>query len=185
LTKVLSLAPNHAMAHYLVGLVQIYSNRAAQGIAECERALALDRNLALAHALIGFAKYVSGRGEETEAHVLEALRLSPRDSNANVWMVWVANAKAQIGADEEAVTWLHRGIEANRNLPIGHFFLAAALAVANRHDDARNAARDGLVLDPAFTIARFRASAASDNPTYLARRERVYEGMRQAGVPEG
>ncbi|MGA2998967.1 hypothetical protein [Bradyrhizobium sp.] len=112
LTKVLSLAPNHAMAHYLVGLVQIYSNRAAQGIAECQRALALDRNLALAHALIGFSKYVSGRGEETEAHVLEALRLSPRDSNANVWMVWVGNGKGQIGADEDAIAWLRRGIEA-------------------------------------------------------------------------
>jgi tetratricopeptide (TPR) repeat protein len=185
LTKVLSLAPNHAMAHYLAGLIQIYSKRAAQGIAECERALALDRNLAAAHALIGFAKYVSGRGEETEAHVLEALRLSPRDSNANVWMVWIGNGKAQIGADEEAVTWLRRGIEANRNLPIGHFFLASALATVNRPDDARVAARDGLVLDPRFTISRFRASIASDNPTYLSRRERIYDGMRRAGLPEG
>ena len=50
LTKVLSLAPNHAMAHCLLGFVQIFTNRAAQGIAECERALALDRNLAGAHA---------------------------------------------------------------------------------------------------------------------------------------
>ena len=184
LTKVLSLAPNHAMAHCLAGLVQIYSKRAAQGIAECERALALDRNLALAHALIGFAKYVSGRGEETEAHVLEALRLSPRDSNANVWMTWVGNGKAQIGADEEAVSWLRRGMEANRNLPIGHFFLAAALAVVGQDDEARAAAQAGLKLDPSFTISRFRTSTASNNPTYLARRERVYEGMRQAGIPE-
>jgi hypothetical protein len=135
--------------------------------------------------LIGFAKYVSGRGEETEAHVLEGLRLSPRDSSANVWLAWIGNGKAQIGADEEAVSWLRRGIEANRNLPIGHFFLAAALAVVNRHDDRPNAAKAGLVLDPGFTIARFRASIASDNPTYLARRERIYEGMRQVGVPEG
>jgi tetratricopeptide (TPR) repeat protein len=116
LTKVLSLAPNHAMAHCLLGIVEIFSNRAEQGIAECERALALDRNLAVAHAQIGFAKYVTGRGEETEAHVQEALRLSPRDPSANVWMVWVGNAKSQLGADEEAIVWLRRGIEANRNL---------------------------------------------------------------------
>ena len=45
-TKALSLAPNHPIAHYVLGLVQIFTNRAAQGIAECERALALDRNLA-------------------------------------------------------------------------------------------------------------------------------------------
>jgi TolB-like protein/class 3 adenylate cyclase len=184
LTKVLSLAPNHALAHCQLGVIQLFSNRAVQGIAECERALALDRNLAVAHAQIGFAKYVTGRGEETEAHVLEALRLSPRDTAANVWMTWVCNAKTQIGADEEAVAWARRGIEANRNLPVGHFFLAATLALLNRHDDARRSAQAGLVLDPSFTVSRFRASAASDNPTYLARRQRVCDGMRQAGIPE-
>jgi TolB-like protein len=127
-----SLVPNHAIAHCLLGLVQIYSKRATQGIAECERALALDRNLAVAHAQIGFAKYATGRGEETETHVLEALRLSPRDTAANVWMVWVGNAKSQIGANEEAIAWISRAIEANRNLPAEHFFLAAALAAVGR-----------------------------------------------------
>ena len=46
LTEVLSVAPQHAFAHAVLGLVQIVTNRAAQGISECERALALDRNLA-------------------------------------------------------------------------------------------------------------------------------------------
>jgi len=41
------------------------------------------------------------------------------------------------------------------------------------------------VLDPSFTIHRFRHSAASDDPTYLAGRERIIKGMRLAGVPEG
>jgi Flp pilus assembly protein TadD len=59
--------------------VHIYTARAAQGIAECEQALALDRNLAGAHAMIGMAKNMLGRSDETEAHIREALRLSPRD----------------------------------------------------------------------------------------------------------
>src|SRR5262249_25930052 len=79
-TKALSLAPNHPLAHNVLGMVQIFTNRAAQGIAECERALALDRNAARAHALIGNAKFFLGRGGETEAHVEQALRLSPRDT---------------------------------------------------------------------------------------------------------
>ena len=45
LTKVLSLAPNHAVAQFLLGYVYIVTNRAAEGIARCERALALDRNI--------------------------------------------------------------------------------------------------------------------------------------------
>ena len=31
---------------------------------------------------------------------------------------------------------------------------------------------------------RRRPEMLRDNPTYLARRERIYDGMRQAGVPE-
>ena len=128
--------------------------------------MALDRNLAVAHAQIGFAKYVTGRGEDTEAHVLEALRLSPHDTAANVWMVLVGNAKSQIGADEEAIAWMRRAIEANRNLPAEYFFLAAALAVVGRADEARAAAQAGLKLDPSFTVSRFRASGGrqSDLP---------------------
>jgi hypothetical protein len=40
-------------------------------------------------------------------------------------------------------------------------------------------------LNPTFTVARFRAGAATDNSVYLKQRERVCEGMRKAGVPEG
>ena len=38
----------------------------------------LDRNLADAHAYIGLGKIFTGRAEEAEAHIGEALRLSPR-----------------------------------------------------------------------------------------------------------
>jgi TolB-like protein len=81
-TKALCLAPNRPLAHLVLGLVQTFTNRAAQGIAECERALALDRNLANAHANIGTAKLYLGRGGETEAHIEQALRLSPRDTTS-------------------------------------------------------------------------------------------------------
>ena len=69
------------------------TNRAAEGMTKCEHALALDRNLADAHAMIGLAKYFTGRAEETESHVLEALRLSPRDTVAYRWMNIVGFAK--------------------------------------------------------------------------------------------
>ena len=142
-----------------LGFVQIFTNRANRGIAECEQALALDRNLANAHALIGLAKYFLGRGEETEAHIHEALRLSPRDIFAFRWMMWVGLAKVQLNADAEAVAWLRRSLEANRNFPLAHFHLAAALAQLGLLDEARAAAQAGLALDPGFTIRRFRAVA--------------------------
>jgi TolB-like protein/class 3 adenylate cyclase len=186
LTRVLTMIPNHAMAHCLFGVVQIFSNRAIQGIAECEQALELDRNLAQAHGWIGLGKCFSGRAEETEAHVLKALRLSPRDSKAFNWMAQLAVAKSYLGDDDAAVGSFRRSIESNRNAPpFVHFYLAAALAHLGRRDEARAAVQAGLALLPAFTIARVRAGAATDNPIYLSQRQRIYEGMRIAGVPEG
>ena len=167
----------------LLGLVQVFTKRATQGIAQCEHALALDRNLTNAHTLIGCAKVFLGRGAETEPHINEALRLSPRDALAPRWMVWVGLAKAQLGADAEAVVWMRRGLDANRNYSVTHFDLAAVLARLGKLDEARAAVNAGLALDPRFTIRRYRdvTYANSDNPTYRAGRERLIEGMRLAG----
>ena len=76
-------------------------------------------------------------------------------------------------------------IEANRNHPLVYFWLAAALACLGAVDEAKRAARAALALNPSFTIRRARAHLPSDNPTYLAGRERFYEGLGLAGVPEG
>ena len=55
-------------------------------------------------------------------------------------MTFAAFAKMLLRADADAVTWLRRGIEANRNFPIAHFVLAAALAHSGVLGEARAAA---------------------------------------------
>jgi TolB-like protein/class 3 adenylate cyclase len=184
LTKALSMSPRHARAHMFLGAVQILTKRAAQGIRECERALALDRNLADAHGIIGSAMVFIGRGAETEAHIQQAFRLSPRDTDAFRWMFYAGVAKQFLGDDAEAVAWLRRCIEANRNYPSAHFQLAASLALLGSLEEARAAVRAGLALDPTFTLRRTRGRM-SDDPTFRAGAKRVHEGMRIAGVPEG
>ena len=186
LTKALSSVPDHARGHMWLGVVEILTRRAAEGIAECEHALELDRNLANAHASIGNGKIYIGHAEETEAHVVEALRLSPRDTLAYICMGIAGAAKNRLGSWEQAVAWYRRAIEANRNYPLGYFGLAAALAQLNRLDQARSAVKAGLALNPNFSISRARAlwTAIADDPTYLAQLEPVLEGMRKAGVPE-
>ena len=169
-----------------LGHVYIYTKRAAQGIAECEHALALDRNLATAHAFIGLGKIFVGRAEETEAHVGEAARLSPRDTDAHAWKTFAGIAKLVLGSYEQAATWFGRAIEANRNYPTPYFLSAAGLAQLGRLDDAHSAVKAGLALNPTFAISRARAAwtAMSDNPTFLGQLEPILEGMRMAGIPE-
>ena len=183
--KALSIAPEMALAHLCLGGVQIYSNRAAQGISECERALVIDRNLADAHSYIGIAKYFVGRGEATEAHIQDALRLSPRDTSVYRWRAIAGAAKVFLAKDEEAVPQLRHAIEVNRNYQPAHFYLAVALAGLGRLDEARIPAKEALAIDPTFTIRRYRAGAPSNNPAFLAGRQRIYELMRKVGVPEG
>jgi tetratricopeptide (TPR) repeat protein len=186
LTQALSSVPDHARGHMYLGLVDIWTKRAVDGIAECEHALALDRNLADAHTAIGIGKIYIGRAEETETHIDEALRLSPRDTLAYRWMTNISLAKNHLGSYEQAIAWCRRAIEANRGFPYPNFFLASALAHLGRLDEARSAAKAGLALNPGFAISRARAlwMAMSDDPTYLVGAERILEGLRKAGVPE-
>jgi TolB-like protein/Tfp pilus assembly protein PilF len=183
LNRVLSLTPNNAVAHVSLAIVQMSTNRASAGIAACERALGLDRNLANACGVMAFGKQLLGNSEQTEVHVNEALRLSPRDLVAYRWMNHAGVSKLLLGADEDAVTWFRRSIEANRNHVIAHFHLAAALGLVGEADEAGLVARTALALDPKFTALRYRLGAPSDNPTYLAGRERIYEGLLKAGIP--
>ena len=184
-TEALSLAPDHALAHLSLGMVLGFTNRAAQGIAEYERALALDRNMAGAHALIGQNKLFIGRAEETEAHVLEALRLSPRDPWVYIWRLTAGFAACLLGRHEEAASWFRQSIEANRNFALCHFIYAVALANTGRLNEARSEVAAGLALDRHFTIANFQSAVWSDNPLYLAQHARVIDDMRRVGIPEG
>jgi tetratricopeptide (TPR) repeat protein len=186
LTRALSSVPDHARGHMWLGLVEIFTKRTAEGIAECEHALALDRNLAHAHATIGFGKVFVGRAQETEAHIAEALRLSPRDTLAYVWMTHASMADLHLGSFEQTVAWCRRAIEANRNYPRAYFALAAALAQLGRIEEAQSAVKAGLGLNPTYTVSSARAlrTAMSDDPTYLAQLQRMLEGLRKAGVPE-
>jgi adenylate cyclase len=177
IAEVLSLRPDDALAHEIMGGILIETKRADQGVAEFERALALDPNLATAHGFIGLAKIFVGHPEETGAHENEALRLSPRDSFAWLWLHFAGAAKMNLGAEEEAVLLYRRSIENNRTNPLTHFFLAATLANLGKLEEARAEVKAGLALDPGFSIRRFLSGGPQG--------EFLEGGMRKAGVPEG
>jgi len=183
--KALRISPRHTRAHLALGSTFLATNRAAQSIAEFEDTIALDQNQANAYAFIALAKVFLGRAGEIEDDISHAFRLSPRDTYTYYWFNIAGVAKLALGKDDEAISWFRRSTEANRNNPLNHFFLAAALALQGQNAEAATAARAGLELEPAFTIRRYREGALTDNATYLAQRERFYEGMRIAGVPVG
>jgi hypothetical protein len=100
--------------------------------------------------------------------------------------MFVGLAKNLLGRHEEAVVWLRRSIEVNRNSPPSYTLLAAALANLLRLEEARAAIRGLTALTPQASIARFQATLGSfsDNPIFLAGLGRIIEGLRKAELPE-
>ena len=69
--------------------------------------------------------------------------------------------------------------------PYSHFQYAAALALLGHSNEAWAATQAGLALDPGFTLRRLRLFPSSNDPAGAAAGQRIYKGMRMAGVPEG
>ena len=155
-----------------------------RALREFELAIAIDRNLAVAHAYSGLMKFYLGRAAESEAHVTEALRLSPRDPLLFHWRYIVGIADLYLGRTLRAICRLRQSVELNSQWGLSQFVLAAALAQAGLQVEAAEARDAALHLAPHFTIAKFRTQLLSNNLAYLAQRERLYEGLRAAGVPE-
>ena len=185
ITEALTLAPGNALAHFVRANVLHISGATERSLRELEFAITLDRNLAWAHADAGFMKVLLGRAEEAEADVANAIRLSPRDPWLDRWHSLLGIADLFLGRLESALDRLRKSVEMNPNVALTQFFLAAASALSGRAAEAREARNAGLRLDPNFTVARFRNERRSENPTFLAQRERIYEGLSLAGVPEG
>ena len=114
-----------------------------------------------------------------------AIRLSPRDPGLERWYGLLGIADLFLGRLELALERLRKSAEMNPNPALTQFFLAAASALTGRAAEAQEARNAGLRLDPNFTVARFRDEPRSKNATFLAQRERIYEGLSMAGVPEG
>ena len=85
---------------------------------------------------------------------------------------------------EEAVEWLRRSIDTNTNSPWAHFHLGVALHLMGKATEGQAEAQTGLELDPHFTTERYRSLAFSDDPRYLATRERTIQALHAIGIPE-
>jgi TolB-like protein/class 3 adenylate cyclase/Flp pilus assembly protein TadD len=182
--RAMRLRPDRASCHAATCMAYAVQGRFDEAIAAGEHALALDANCALAHVSLGTVKIYAGRSDETEAHITQALRVSPRDINAPLWATTAAIANVHLGRDREAAGWTMHSIEGNRDWVLAHIMRAAAEGQLGRFDEARRAAQTALLLDPTFTIATYRSKAHGNNPAYLSGLERICDGLRLAGIPE-
>jgi adenylate cyclase len=181
----LALEPENSWVHYAKGQVYAVKHEWRPAITEFEAAIALDPNHALAHANAGLRKMYFGHSEEGFAGVETALRLSPRDpGSVPWWQFYMCALHAHLAHWDQAIEWCEKfaGIP---QVWLPYMDLAAANAWTGHMKEAKEAAAQLQKLYPGFTLQTFPAMHMSDDPTYNAEEERIIEGLRKAGVPEG
>ena len=140
--------------------------------------------MAIAYALAGITHLWAGRASELFPYVEKAIRLSPRDSTLNAWEYYICHAHIHLAHRGEAINWCNRSVEHNPYWT-AYVDLAAAYAWTGRDVEAREAVGNILRLMPGYTVQKWIHADWSRNPTFLAEYQRIIEGLRKAGLPEG
>jgi TolB-like protein/Flp pilus assembly protein TadD len=183
-SRALALAPDSAHAHFSRGAVLTAMRAPERALREFDLAIDLDGNLALAHGARGLIEIYLGRAEAAETHVSRAIRLNPRDPGCATWHLMIGTADLFLGRLDQAVGRLRRSVELNPNCGWAQLSLAVALSLAGRAEEAAGVSAVARRVASGFTISKHRREAMSDNPIYVAQRERFCAGLRQIGVPE-
>jgi len=128
-----------------------------------------------------------GRSEEGLAEVETAFRLSPRDPEAVFgWEYYMCVLHNRLAHWDQAIPWCEKSIVA---APQDYYYpyveLVAANAWAGHDKETRDAAAQLRKVNPHFTVQTWAGMHWSDDPTFNAQNQRILEGLRKAGVPEG
>ncbi len=180
-----AMAPNDATALLTWGRMQIIRGRADLALPALEKANRLVPSYPAGHLFIAQALLMLGRTDEVQARVERAVELAANEPRrtSNAYSLG-AEAALMRGDDEAARDLARRGIAALPSNAFAHATLAAADALGGRSDEAATALAAFLKLWPDATVAHYDDSRRSTHPIYLAQRERLYEGLRKAGLPQ-
>jgi tetratricopeptide (TPR) repeat protein len=178
-----ALAMDHtdAPAHLGLGYAHLVARRANEAISEFEVAVELDPNFAWARLWLASAFAFSGDGTRALEEVSIAHRMSPKDPFGPAFRSVEAMANFVLRRYDVSADLNRLAVSQSPGLTSAYRTMTAALALAGRLHEAREALNATLAMQPALSAAWVEES----HP--LARQEdrRLYvEGLRLAGLPE-
>ena len=181
----LALQPDDAWAHNAKAQVFFTKRQWKAAISQAEAALADDPNNAAAHANLSFWNMFLGHSDEGFAGLETALRLSPRDPNVAWWQFEMCHLHTHLAQWEKAIEWCGKSIASGNASMFPYVDLAAANAWAGHDKEAKETVAQLRKLYPDFTVQSWAGIHWSDDPTFNAQYQRIVEGLRKAGLPEG
>ncbi len=189
-SKALALDPDSTWAHDLKGDILRFQARYPEAVAEHERALALDPSNVYATADLGWDHIFFGHFDKGLEYFDKAIRASPYDPALASFYGGKAWTNFGLKNYDQSIEWARQAVAINPNyVQYIHATLVAALALTGHDAEAREALQRYLALPstgPLKTIAAWKAyiSAQGGGPARVEANERVYDGLRKAGMPE-
>jgi TolB-like protein/DNA-binding winged helix-turn-helix (wHTH) protein/Flp pilus assembly protein TadD len=166
------------------GTALALAGRSEEAAELLERQIALNRNDSTAWFWLGYARCTLGRQDEAIAALEQARRLSPRDPHLNGILLVTAAAHLYLGRDREALEWARRSVLERPQHAVAHSWVAAAAANLGEKETASAALAEFRRMLPSYTISSFRDEQLCANALCRSQRERYYDGLAKAGLPD-
>jgi adenylate cyclase len=184
--RALAIDPNNYLAHYARSLFLAFA-RPDEAIVEGERALALNPSFAPTYNALSTASVSAGQPQKAIEYAETALRLSPHDPLAYAFLRDKGLGLFSLARYQEAADAFRESVAVNPDLALSFAMLAASAAMQGQDADARETLQRYLALPipSAKSIAQLRGRQPYNNPFLREVYNRVYDGLRKAGMPEG
>jgi adenylate cyclase len=182
ISRALAVDSNNYLAHYARSYF-LAPLRPEEAIAEAEQSLALNPSFLPVYTSLWIANWTAGRLEKADEYADMALRLSPHDTLAYVYHEEKGVGLFALARYDEATNFFKHAIALNREYAIAYMMLTASLALSGHDAEAVETLRRylALPLDIPKTIAQIKVRQPFLRDYY----DRLYEGLRKAGLPEG
>jgi len=177
--KALSLTKSLDMTYVLLGLIQLIQRNHDKAINYEEIAVKLNPNGAAALVSLAFVLVWSGRSKEAISMAHRALRLNPIPQGG--YYVTLGLAYRNAGEYEKALKVYESIIKENSESIIGYLGIAASYSLLGHYEEANNAIKEALRIEPTYSIDRCVAVSPFKNKADL---DVLVEANRKAGLPE-
>jgi TolB-like protein len=187
LAEVLARDPNHIAALRARASLLRARGSLREAIAAAAAAIACNPGEPRAYNEMGLSWLYLGELKQAIECFRKAGRIAPRDPSRWVWMSGLGRAQMFLGQDAEAVQSLYAAVAANPKAFDSHAFLAAACALAGRHEAAQVALNECRRLKPGLTITGlsliWSVPMEATDPRYREYHDRLNLGLERAGMP--
>jgi adenylate cyclase len=175
-----ALDQKDAMAHMVLGRINLLRCNHDGSIAELESAIALNPSYADAYHSLGFSLIFSGRPEDAVPQFDTAICLSPYDPRISAFYEMRAWALVVMERYGEAAKSAHLSVQRPNAQHWAYATLGSALGHLGQLEEVRNARDELLRIKPDFTTALVRKLVYYNKiPAHL---ERYIEGLKKAGL---